>query len=347
MIQMPLLKSHSVSVIVPVYQGGAAFRRCLQCLCTLEPAPHEIIVVEDGSRDGSGLLATEWGARVISVPQNEGPASARNRGAAIATGEILYFVDADVEVPTHAIAQVMDSFHAQPDLAALIGSYDDTPAAPNFLSQYKNLLHHYTHQTACEKASTFWGACGAIRRDVFNSLGGFNVGWRNRVEDIELGYRLNQAGFAIQLNKTLQVKHLKQWTAISLVQADVFFRAIPWTLLIFRERKLQNDLNLRHSSRASVLLVYALVLSCLAIPWWPLSATLAAIGVALALFLVNLAFYRFLWCKRGGIFAAQSVFWHWLYYFYGGLAFGVGAFLHGCARLGLSSQVVQRSTLGT
>jgi hypothetical protein len=49
----------------------------------------------------------------------------------------------------------------------LIGSYDDAPGANNFLSQYKNLFHHYTHQTGSEEASTFWGACGAIRRDVF------------------------------------------------------------------------------------------------------------------------------------------------------------------------------------
>ncbi len=344
---MPFLKSHSVSVIVPVYRGGVAFRRCLECLCTLTPAPHEIIVVEDGSSDGSGQLAIDAGARVICAPQNEGPASARNRGAAIATGEILFFVDADVAVPTNAIAQVIASFNEQPELAALIGSYDDTPAAPNFFSQYKNLLHHYTHQTACAKASTFWGACGAIRRDIFHSLGGFNVDWRNRVEDIELGYRMHNSGHAIQLNKNLQVKHLKKWTAISLIKADFFLRAIPWTLLILQERKLHNDLNLKHSSRASVILVYALVFCLVAIAGWPLIATLAAVGVAFMLLLVNIGFYRFLWLRRGGIFAAQSVFWHWLYYFYGGLAFAVGIILHGCSRLGLSPQVVQRSTLGT
>jgi hypothetical protein len=60
----------------------------------------------------------------------------------------------------------------EPDLVALFGSYDDAPAATNFLSQYKNLLHHYMHQTAREEASTFWGACGAIRREVSLAVGG-------------------------------------------------------------------------------------------------------------------------------------------------------------------------------
>jgi hypothetical protein len=62
----------------------------------------------------------------------------------------------------------MEAFQNDHDLAAVIGSYDDEPFEPNFLSQYKNLLHHYVHQTANRDASTFWGACGAIRRESFD-----------------------------------------------------------------------------------------------------------------------------------------------------------------------------------
>jgi GT2 family glycosyltransferase len=144
-------------------------------------------------------------------------------------------------------------------LTALFGSYDDAPAATNFLSQYKNLFHHYVHQIANEEASTFWGACGAIRREVFLKLGGFDESYHQPcIEDIELGYRLKRAGYRIRLLKTLQVKHLKHWGVKSLLKTDFFQRALPWTELILRDRRLVNDLNLKTSSRVSVASIYGL-----------------------------------------------------------------------------------------
>ena len=97
-------------------------------------------------------------------------------------------------------------------IAALFGSYDDEPGEPNFLSQYRNLLHHYVHQQGREDASTFWGGCGAIRRDVFLAIGGLTKGmFRPSVEDIELGTGSEKPATESELCKSLQVKHLKRW----------------------------------------------------------------------------------------------------------------------------------------
>ena len=112
----------------------------------------------------------------------------------------MFFVDADVTVPSDAVGQVATLFQGEPDIAALFGSYDDNPGEATFLSQYRNLLHHYVHQHAREDAATFWGACGAIRRDVFLALGGFDETYaKPSIEDIELGYRLKQAGYSITI----------------------------------------------------------------------------------------------------------------------------------------------------
>ena len=314
----------TISVIIPVHNGGENFRRCLSSLAKAVPLPSEIIVVADGDTDGSWHLAEGFGAQVLRLPSPGGPARARNQGARMAWGDILFFVDADVAVCPDVIGQVAAAFRREPDLVAVFGSYDDAPAATNFLSQYKNLFHHYVHQTACEEASTFWGACGAIRREVFLALGGFDERYlQPSIEDIELGYRLKQAGHRIRLCKALQVQHLKRWSVVSLLKSDFFQRALPWTELILRDRRFIKDLNLRLASRVSVMLTYGLLCALVGSWRWPSSLVFAG-ALILSLLTLNVPLYRFFWSKRGLRFAVQTVPWHWLYYFYSGLAFAIG-----------------------
>jgi len=318
---MPLSQQPNISIVIPVYNGGKAFHSCLVHAFALNPAPLEIIVVADGDTDGSRDLAKAFGAKVFINPTSKGPASARNVGAQQAHGEILFFVDADVALPVNALSYINNAFQTEPKLAALIGSYDDAPAEKNFLSQYKNLFHHYVHQTSCEQASTFWGACGAIRRDIFLEMGGFDEQYRHpSIEDIELGYRVTNVGYRIQLVKALQVKHLKHWNAASLIKTDFWQRAIPWSFLILRDGKFANDLNLKITNRVSVILVYSLLLTLPLALKWPFLIVFIAF-LASGLLVINIPVYRFFLNKRGFLFTLQIIPWHWFYYFYSGLAF--------------------------
>lgn len=315
----------TVSVIVPVYNGGESFRRCLESLQAQQTPFHELIVVADGDTDGSWQVAQTVATKTIRLAYPHGPACARNVGAKVAQGDLIFFVDADVTLAPDALSKVHTLFDADPDLAAVIGSYDDAPGASNFLSQYRNLLHHFVHQTASEEACTFWGACGIIRRQVFLELGGFDERYRRPcIEDIELGYRLKRKGYSMRLYKDLQVKHLKYWDAFSIVKTDVFCRALPWTILLLQQRHIPNDLNLRLSSRVSVALCYSLVGVLLGALWIP-QLLLLALALSVMLFCINVPVYQFFHRKRGFGFALKVIPWHWLYYLYSGLAFMLGA----------------------
>ncbi|BAZ09045.1 family 2 glycosyl transferase [Calothrix sp. NIES-4071] len=316
-------KKLEISVIIPVFNGGSSFKSCLSNLASAMPPPCEVIVVSDGDTDNSWLVAEQFGAVVLRLTTCNGPAKARNVGAQNARGDILFFIDADVTIYPDIIERVEKIFKENPELAAIIGSYDDAPLETNFLSQYKNLFHHYTHQTANEEAFTFWGACGAIRRDVFLAVGGFDESYRRpSIEDIELGYRLAKAGHKIRLCKDLQVKHLKHWFPLSLLKAEFFYRALPWVELILREGA-KNDLNLGITSRLSVIAVYALTLALIASLWAP-QFLIVVFGLSLLLVCLNLPVYRFFSEKRGFWFALRVIPWHWFYYLYGGLAVVIG-----------------------
>ena len=312
-----------VSIVIPVADGGDHLRRCLASVNRADPPADDVIVVADGCPD-SAEISRAAGARVVALEVRGGPARARNAGAEAASGDILLFVDADVEIASDAVERVRKTFDAEPELDAIFGSYDDAPAEPNFLSQYKNLLHHYVHQRGREEASTFWAGCGAVRRDVFAGLGGFDERYdRPNIEDIELGYRLRAAGHRIALRKDLRAKHLKRWTAASLLRSDIFDRALPWTELAW-QRGLVDDLNLGLGERASGILAIVLVTALTAAMRWP--AMLAvALAAAVALAVLNRDLYRFFWTRRGALFTLGAVAWHWLYFAYSSIAFAAGS----------------------
>jgi GT2 family glycosyltransferase len=310
-----------ISVVIPACNAASYLARCLGALADGAPAGCEVIVVDDASRDATPALAETKGARVVRQPVNGGPSRARNAGARAARGEILYFVDADVVVHPGAIAHVIAFFDAHPEATAMFGSYDDQPAVPGVISQYRNLLHHYTHQTGRREASTFWSGCGAIRREAFLAVGGFDERSHPRcIEDIELGYRLRQAGHSIVLDPTLLCTHLKQWTLRSMVLTDVFCRAIPWARLNRARGRAPDDLNIKQSQKLSVLLTGLALLGlplALLSPWFLAGAALAVILVVA----LNRHLFQFLCRTRGRWFALRCIPLHLLYFFYSGTSF--------------------------
>ena len=241
-----------------------------------------------------------------------------------ASGDVLLFLDSDVTVPPDLVARVGDVFDAHPDAVAVFGSYDDSPADESLVSRYRNLLHHYVHQTSSESASTFWAGCGAIRRSLFLRLGGFDESYAHpSIEDIELGQRVRRAGGAIRLARHLQVKHLKRWTLASFLWTDLARRSLPWTRLILRERRLSNDLNLSWRHRASLATSAGLALFAALSAFGPAWGGPAA-ACAVAFVALNRGFFAFLFRRGGPRLALVGLPLHLVHYLAGGLGFAIG-----------------------
>jgi len=311
-----------ISIIIPVYNDAEHLFDCVSALKRSPRTDSEIIVVDDGSTDDTPRVAANMGVRVLMLPENSGPAAARNYGAQYARGEILLFVDADVVLAAGMIDRIEKVFQDQPELTAVFGSYDAYPEAFGVVSQYRNLLHHFVHQNGHCEASTFWAGCGAIRRSVFEAIGGFDEKRYTTasIEDIELGYRLRNAGYTILLDKSLQGKHLKQWNLFSLLRTDISRRAIPWTRLILETGEIPADLNLKWGDRVSF------GLTALALAFAVLSASaprlLVLCGASLlAVLFLNRKLYGFFWRQKGLLFAARCIPLHLLYFVYSGLSY--------------------------
>lgn len=249
----------AISIVVPIHALNYELEQCLRSIHDYSSGIYEVILVLDGFEadrhffDQFHLVKIQ----IVQLKKNSGPAAARNHGASVAQGNILFFIDSDVCIKPDTISRVLSNFDQSHSPNAVIGSYDNAPQDQALVSRYRNLLHHYTHQQASESASTFWGACGAIKKKTFEEVGGFDICFEKpSVEDIDLGYRLIQKGFRIRLDKDLQVKHLKKWVLSQMIKTDVFYRAKSWTELLYKNRKWQvSDLNVDYKERWAVILL--------------------------------------------------------------------------------------------
>lgn len=312
-----------ISVIVPVRNGAEFVHKCLTALFASEFGSFEVIVVDDGSSDGTAAIVREFPCLLIEAAAPGGPAAARNLGASHARGGVLFFLDADVLVQPDSLAIVAERMAADPGLAALFGSYRADTVPENFLSRYKNLVHHHTHQTSREDASTFCSGFGAIRREAFERLGGFNPACRF-LEDVEVGYRMYGRSMRVRLCKELQLTHCKRYSLKSLVRSDVLGRAIPWTRLMLENRVFRSDLNTQWHNLLSGPVACLLPAAAL-IPPRPLVFS----SLLILLLALNAGFLRLCYRRGGVAFLLSCCVMCWFTYVYSaaGLAAGVVAHL--------------------
>ena len=315
---LPLMNRTLFSIVIPAHTLNDQLQLCLRSVQRYLPKQgFEVIVVLDGVPSGYDFFNefNSLSLKLLRLEINKGPSFARNFGAQQSKGDYLFFLDSDVIVLPDTFEKLQVHFLESSDYDAVIGSYDDDPLNKSVISKFRNLLHHYTHQRASEQATTFWGACGGIRKDIFLDSGGFNATFSlPSVEDIELGYRLSEKGITIFLDKSMQIKHSKKWTLLSMIRTDIFLRARPWTRLLLRYNNSQYaDLNVKYTERISAFLLFFLIFF-LAMGIFTADYFFAAVFSGILLTVLNIRFYRFL-CYRFSFFQFPMVILlHWIYY---------------------------------
>jgi len=319
-----------ISIIVPAYNAAATLRRCLDSIFVQTESDVEVIVVDDGSTDATREIAAQYPVGLLVIPNNSGVGAARNYAARQSRGRLLFFVDADVALAKEALGRgrlLME----QPGVDAIIGSYDDEPAVHTIVSRFKNLAHHYFHQSSRPDATTLFGACCLIRRELFFAAGGFDEKLRG-IEDVELGYRLSARGSHIRLDHGLQVTHLKRWTLSLLVKTDIMQRAIPWTLLWLEHHHLPKGLNFSRNQRLAALLVAGMAgLMPIAI-FRPLALVPLA-GLLLAAAWINRGLYILFFRQGGPSLLVAGFLLQQLYYVYSFLGLIIGIIIYCRQRL--------------
>lgn len=235
----------NISVVIPVYNGEATIARCLESLLTQKSCGHgiEIIVVDDGSRDGTLAVASQYpGVRVVSQSINAGPAAARNRGAQEARGEIILFTDADCVPGENWVADMVRSFEDDPRVVGVKGVYRTRQR--DLTARFVQLEFEFKYERMKQHEKIFFidTYSAGYRRRIFLESGGFDTGFpMASTEDIELSFRLAAKGHRMVFNPRAYVYHQHPASWIDYMKRK--FKYAYWGAVVMRRypHKALND----------------------------------------------------------------------------------------------------------
>lgn len=270
------------SVVVPVYNGSATLDACLEALAnqTVDAALYEVIVVDDGSEDGSADVATRHGVRVLRQA-HAGAAAARNRGAQEARGDILLFTDADCEPLPDWIEKMLAPF-AELSVMGVKGAY--LTKQPSVVARFAQAEYEekYEHLDRAKNIDFVDTHSAAYRRQAFLEAGGFDPSFAFD-EDQEFSYRLAKAGHRLVFARGARVWHRHPSSVGQYMRRKVIIGR--WKVKVHRVHpaKLVHDTYTPWTQRAQLVLV-ALTLGTGIAAWvadlpWILPVASLALGL--------------------------------------------------------------------
>jgi peptidoglycan/xylan/chitin deacetylase (PgdA/CDA1 family)/GT2 family glycosyltransferase len=200
-VQTPTARSKGVSfvsVVIPAHNEEIYLLSCLESIKNQDYAgEYEVIVVDNASTDNTAQIARNWGAKVV-YESKRSPACARQKGAEVATGKIIAFIDADTQAPAHWLSTIVWRFLCEPETVVISGpyAYYDAGRIPRIASygNFISIIIDQLFRKAFNKGSAVWGCNFAVRRSALLEVGGFDTSIRFYGEEYELSLRLKKAG---------------------------------------------------------------------------------------------------------------------------------------------------------
>ena len=228
----------TATVVVPVYNAGESLVRLLDALIQQTVVPDEVLIVDDGSTDGSGEIAQRWGREhpslKLSVIQqaNMGPASARNHGAQTGMGEVVVFIDSDC-IPMRDWLEKMTAPFVDDAVVGVQGAYQCTQR--EWIARFSQLEieERYERMKRSDTVDFIGTYSAAYRRNIFTGMGGFDTRFPMASgEDADFSFRLASQGLRLVFEPRAVVTHAHPNTLRRYLRQK-YWRAY-WRNLIYR-----------------------------------------------------------------------------------------------------------------
>ena len=294
-----------ISIVIPTYNASGFMPGLLDSIFKQVVDDMEVIIVDDCSTDNTVEIAGRYPVRIIRMEKNGGPAKARNRGVEAAQGDIIFFLDSDVIVMDGAIKEVEDYFKNDPSAQCVIGISATEPLNKGFVPKYMAMFE-YIHLVGTQdsKVSVFAPRCGAIKKELFLKVGGYDESYIGAdVEDFELARRINKTE-SIFLNPKMIVRH--QFANFRTALKIYFRRTVMWVHLFFREKKLDNAGPTSPANGIAAICAFFSFLLLFFLPFIGIAKYMFLFLIAVYL-VSNLKWWNFMRKEAGLMFALRAI----------------------------------------
>lgn len=191
-----------ISIVIPVYNEAESLSACLQAISAQTVTPHEVIVVDNNSTDGTAAIATAYDFVTVLRERRQGVVHARTRGFDAATGEIIARIDADTLLPPDWLS-IVEAIFEDSSVAAVSGAahyYDFV------LHRLADSIDGYLRARLARKLGQnnfLWGANMALRRSAWLKTRAHLCNQAHLHEDFDLAIHLQQLGFKVAYDANL------------------------------------------------------------------------------------------------------------------------------------------------
>jgi cellulose synthase/poly-beta-1,6-N-acetylglucosamine synthase-like glycosyltransferase len=259
----------NVSIVIPAFNAEKTIARTIQA-CLSQDYDHvkDIIVIDDGSTDKTGERVNAYAGVRYVRQENAGPARARNKGAAVAAGDVICFTDADC-IPHKDWVRTLLRHFADPCVGAVMGSYGiANPQSWLARAVYQEIIFRHRRMPLYPKAFGSYNV--AIRKTAFNDVGGFNGEYPHASgEDNDLSYRVLSHGYRIFFAKDALVDHHHPETVKKYLREQ--YRHGFWRFKMYRAHPMMmtGDDYTFWKDPLEIVLLYCLMAGLLLWCWFP------------------------------------------------------------------------------
>lgn len=229
-----------ISVIIPNRNGAATIGKCLAAAGASQHGNFEVIVVDDASEDNSIEIIARYPCKLVCLEQHGGAARARNAGAGISRGRMLFFTDADCLLRPDTLALAAGTLAVEGSNAIVGGSYTPQPYDRRFFSRFQSIFINYFETRHAPAADYIATHALAMDASVFHRNRGFAEGVRPILEDVEFSHRLRRAGCRLVMNPAIQVQHVFDYSLMRSLR-NAFIKSLYWTGYAIANRDLLGD----------------------------------------------------------------------------------------------------------
>ncbi|MBC8413049.1 MAG: glycosyltransferase family 2 protein [Nitrospira sp.] len=304
-----------ISIIIPNHNKGDTLALCLEAAFASEYSRYEVIVVDDRSTDNSINIIEKYPCKLICLDKKSGASVARNAGARVSKGDLLFFTDADCLLQKDTLFEVNRAMQAAGSETIIGGTYTSIPFDNDFFSSFQSVWIHYSETKHPDNPDYIASHAMAITTSTFRRGSGFPEDFMPIIEDVEYSHRLKREGCRLIMESRIQVRHIFNFSLARSLK-NAYRKSMYWMLYSLKNRDVLSD-----SGTASVELklnvasffICALLIVIAAVLMKPFAAI-----TALFIFTLNILYNARLGIyfkrQRGTVFALKAFIYYLLCY---------------------------------